>query len=345
MPTKIEWTDESWNPVVGCSKVSEGCLNCYAEKMAHRLACICVANGRNPQYLGVTNDDGKWNGKIECCDWLLEQPLHWRNPRRIFVCSMGDLFHPAVPFEFIDKVMAVIALCPQHTFQILTKHENEMVEYYEQKPKGNINIAIINGMEYFIGKEKKYAGKGLTKHFQNRNTIWPLPNLHLGVSVENPKHLDRIEKLVKIPAAKYIVSFEPLLSNIYSTMFYDVPAGTKVNFLTGNVYRHIGADEHGQAMFGNIPDYNDKTKKIDQIIIGCESGPKRRPCNIEWVRSLVRQGQSAGVAVFVKQIHLQCLARKSDTRVYGKQDNRYVYVVSHDMSEWPEDLRVREYPK
>jgi len=131
MPTKIEWTEETWNPVVGCTKVSAGCKNCYAERMACRLANIEVARHEEnhdsfpppmqEKYYDVVDLSlRKWNGKIFCDESALEIPLHWRKSRMIFVCSMGDLFHPSVPFEFIDKVMAVIALCPQHTFQMLT---------------------------------------------------------------------------------------------------------------------------------------------------------------------------------------------------------------------------------
>ena len=117
--SKIEWTNATWNPVVGCTKVSEGCKNCYAEKMAGRIATM--SNKAAMKYAKVVTHKGKWSGEIYCDESVLDKPLHWRKPRMIFVCSMGDLFHKDVPFEFIDKVMAIISLCPQHTFQILTK--------------------------------------------------------------------------------------------------------------------------------------------------------------------------------------------------------------------------------
>lgn len=129
MSTKIEWTDETWQPVVGCSKVSIGCAECYAERMAYRLACM----GQKKYQAVISTDGGVWNGKIFCDESVLDKPLHWKKPRMIFVCSMSDLFHPSVPFEFIDKVMAVIALCPQHQFQLLSKRPEIALKYFTDK--------------------------------------------------------------------------------------------------------------------------------------------------------------------------------------------------------------------
>ncbi len=123
--SKIEWTDATWSPVIGCSKVSIGCQNCWAEKMAFLLACM----GKEG-YCYVTTREGKWSGKTyHLRNNVLEIPLHWKKPRRIFVCSMGDLFHKDVPFEFIDKIEDVIRQTPQHTYQILTKRPERMYEY------------------------------------------------------------------------------------------------------------------------------------------------------------------------------------------------------------------------
>lgn len=123
--SKIEWTDATWNSIVGCSFVSAGCANCYAARMADRLASM----GLN-QYEMATSKGG-WIGQAVLVDSAAEKPLRWKRPRRVFVNSMGDLFHESVPFEWIDRVIAVIALCPQHTFQILTKRPLRMKEYYE----------------------------------------------------------------------------------------------------------------------------------------------------------------------------------------------------------------------
>ncbi|MFA6281872.1 MAG: DUF5131 family protein, partial [Candidatus Omnitrophota bacterium] len=145
MSTKIEWTNETWNPVVGCSKISEGCENCYAEKMACRLTSMeyaeydrshdgeaSMSDAKPVGYYDSVTDLSKrqWNGRTVLVESALEKPLHWKKPRKIFVCSMGDLFHESVPFDWVDKVMAIIVLCPQHTFQVLTKRPERMAEYF-----------------------------------------------------------------------------------------------------------------------------------------------------------------------------------------------------------------------
>ena len=125
--SKIPWTDKTWNPVAGCTKVSAGCDNCYAERMAVRLAHM----GQEKYATTINMIDGKWQwgGRPFCDEKALEIPLHWRKPRRVFVNSMCDTFHEKVPFEFIDKMFAVMALCPQHTFQVLTKRLEQMLRY------------------------------------------------------------------------------------------------------------------------------------------------------------------------------------------------------------------------
>lgn len=119
--SKIEWTDSTWNPVTGCTKASAGCLHCYAETMTRRLTAMGVAKYAQGFKVAVHEDS-------------LDEPLKWRKPRNIFVCSMSDLFHKDVPFDFVDKVMAVIAKTPQHRYQILTKRAERMQEYFQNRP-------------------------------------------------------------------------------------------------------------------------------------------------------------------------------------------------------------------
>jgi protein gp37 len=114
--TKIDWADVVWNPTIGCTKVSAGCENCYAERMAARLKAM----GR-PEYQDVVDDKGHWTGKITLCPERLNQPLHWLKSKRIFVDSMSDLFHTCVPFAYIEQILKVMILASQHTFIILTK--------------------------------------------------------------------------------------------------------------------------------------------------------------------------------------------------------------------------------
>ncbi len=185
--SKIEWTDASWNPVVGCSKVSPGCDNCYAERMAHRLAFM----GKEG-YAYVTTRKGHWNGKIyHVYPKRLEIPLHWREPRRIFVCSMGDLFHESVPFEFIDKVFDTMLSCKQHTFQLLTKRPERALEYYEG-----------------VQSDSNIMGEPAMIDHIDANHIW------LGVTVEHPDYKNRIDTLRQIPASVRFLSIEPCLADL-----------------------------------------------------------------------------------------------------------------------------------
>ena len=127
--TSIEWTGRTWNPVVGCSRVSDGCRNCYAEKMASRLAIM----GQGP-YKGLTTSLGqkaRWTGAVRCLPDRLTTPLKWRKGRRIFVNSMSDVFHEKVPFSFISAVFGVIAATPQHSYQLLTKRPQRALKFLE----------------------------------------------------------------------------------------------------------------------------------------------------------------------------------------------------------------------
>ena len=172
--TSIEWTDATWNPVAGCTVLSAGCTNCYAMRMAARLDAMGVA-----KYRGLTRKSGgraKWTGKIRLDRKALMVPATWRQPRRIFVNSMSDLFHNAVPTAFVAEVWSVMESTPHHTYQILTKRPERMAE--------------------ITAKLKK------------------LKNVWLGTSVESDDHLDRIDALRNVNAAIRFISFEPLLASV-----------------------------------------------------------------------------------------------------------------------------------
>ena len=294
----IEWTDETWNPTLGCSRVSAGCEHCYAERFAHR--------GLSPSHHGLTVDSGKgprWTGEVRLLPERLDQPLRWRKPRRIFVDSMSDLFHESVPDEFIDRVFAVMALCPQHTFQVLTKRPERMRDYLKNHVAGGRHIwTAAQRIEMPGGRHKA-------------ETSWPLPNVWLGASIENQETADeRIPHLLATPAAVRFVSAEPLLGPV------DLDPA-----------RMFPTDECFQA-----------PPKIDLVIVGGESGPGARPCNVEWIRSIVQECKAAGTACFVKQ-----LGAKPEGS-FDSIDGRGRLLKSRkgaDMDEWPEDLRVREMPK
>lgn len=184
--TGIEWTDLTWNPVVGCTRVSAGCDNCYAIRQVHRMganpnAKVKAANAELTRYKERGLD---WSGQVRCVPDRLELPLKLKKPQRIFVNSLSDLFHEQVPVEFIDQVFAVMARAPQHQFQILTKRAERMKDYCSEG--GDPETTLIAN--------------------------WPLHNVWFGVSVEDQKTADeRIPLLLQTPASVRFLSCEPLL--------------------------------------------------------------------------------------------------------------------------------------
>lgn len=198
--SKIEWThrrgtkSEVWNMIRGCSLESAGCSNCYAMHMAHRFSQL---GGPFEGLTKKTNSGVKWTGEIRLMPEMLTIPLKWKSPRTCFVNSMTDLFHPDVPFDFIDNVFAVMDCCPQHTFIILTKRAERMYDYFQEK------------REWRVG-QLKYA------YSEDRDlSCWPLKNVWMLVSAEDQKtYDDRVYHLMRIPAAVRGVSIEPQIGPI-----------------------------------------------------------------------------------------------------------------------------------
>ncbi len=277
--TKIEWTDASWNPVRGCTRVSEGCKNCYAERMAARFNRPGQW-GRNLAEL-VRRPDGtseaRWTDTIEFNGKALDQPLRWRKPRRIFVCSTSDLFHEHVPSGWIDQVFAVMALSPQHTFQVLTKRPQRLQEY--------LTRAAEDGEDWLLSTPMSHpAGQARVSDLMWPRPEWPLDNVWLGVSAENQATADqRIPPLLDTPAAVRFLSAEPLLGPI------------DLNRLT---FKHCPTHDHGGGFC--IQDCGD-WQTLDWVIAGGESGPRARPMHPDWARALRDQCRVAGVAFFFKQ--------------------------------------------
>lgn len=179
--SKIEWTDTTWNPIVGCSRASKGCDNCYAVGQSARMERMGKEN-----YIGLTVLNGKserhFSGEVRCLEDVVDRPRKWKKPRRIFVNSMSDLFHPSVPFDFIDRVFDVIDACPQHRFQILTKRPEIAHKYYTAREKAGLLLC--------------------------------LPNVWLGTSVEDESVVDRVKWLAACPAELHFISYEPALGLI-----------------------------------------------------------------------------------------------------------------------------------
>ncbi|RUU41464.1 phage Gp37/Gp68 family protein [Mesorhizobium sp. M6A.T.Ca.TU.002.02.2.1] len=283
----IEWTDATWNPIVGCSILTPGCTHCYAMGMAARIEAMTAAlqakGGTGaPHYNGTTrkvNGKAVWTGKLAMApEHILTEPLTWRTPRRIFVNSMGDLFHEDVPDEWIDKVFAIMALAPQHTFQVLTKRAKRMREYLTGSQPDHRIVAAQTQLNFRI-----------PQHYQ-----WPhmpLLNVWLGVSAERQQEAEeRVHQLIHTPAAIRFVSAEPLLGPLDFTSlctghyFIDALAGRKYHDAPEGVHNATEA-----------------CAKVDWIIVGGESGAGARPMHPAWARSIRDQCATAGVPFFFKQ--------------------------------------------
>lgn len=268
----IAWTDETWNPIRGCSRVSEGCRNCYAETMAARFC------GAGQPYEGTINTETKrWSGAIRLVPEKLQEPLHWTRPRRVFVNSMSDLFHPEVPDEFLPEVFAVMAMAKQHTFQVLTKRPERMHE-------------VLNDGIFFEAVEQTVKAMGGVLEDEN----WPLPNVWLGVTVENQEAADeRIPLLLETPAAVRWVSVEPMLGQVQLD---------NVEYKPGNFINALDLEECSDSIDSpEVQSTPGKGALIDWVVCGGESGPNARPMHPDWVRSLRDQCKASGVPFLFKQ--------------------------------------------
>lgn len=291
--TKIEWTDTTWNPVRGCSRVSEGCRNCYAEKVAKRFS------GTGQPYEGLIASGGQWNGNITPAHHLLGEPLKWKSPRKIFVNSMSDLFHENVPFEFIASVFAVMGVTTRHTYQILTKRPQRMREFFDWALMRQDSLGEWEKLEptdfnadsrIFDHWPKDVKWRG----YDNCGPLFPYTNVWLGVSVEDQKTAnERIPWLMDTPAAVRWISAEPLLGAIDLTRIVYPPLKPKTD-----LHPYVAYDTLRGHMIG--PD-DIGLPKLDWVVVGGESGPGARPMHPDWVRSLRDQCVSAGTAYFFKQ--------------------------------------------
>lgn len=325
--SKIEWTEATWNPTTGCSRVSAGCDNCYAIRQAARIQEM----GTTDAYDGTTRKRGNgkvdWTGVLRMHEDRLDQPLRWKRPRVIFVNSMSDLFHPSVPVDFIDRVFAVMALCPQHTFQVLTKRPERAAEYMATGQGRCLDPGRFGAV---IDASFELQHRGLIKPFMRDGSgaWWPLANVWIGTSVEDQAAADdRIPHLLRCPAAVRFLSCEPLLGPMDLVKMQDV-AGMCANPLTGK--------HHG--------DYEYDGNGIQWVIVGGESGPGARPFNIQWARSIIAQCRAAGVACFVKQLGAKPYDDDGEMSFFPEGCERLLDRKGGDPSEWPADLRIREMP-
>lgn len=283
MSTNIEWTKvqlkngevyegDTWNPcVVGCSKQSAGCMNCYAIRMAWRLMHSPHAKIRDKYAGSVIKTAGgqlNWSGQVKVVvDDTLTEPLSKKRPTCYFVDSMFDLFHEDVPIEIIEKIFAVMFLAKNHLFQILTKNPWRMWNY----------LTDIS----FMGRHKNLHAVaseiGSKLNIRCPETLsWPLPNLWIGASIEDMRVMPRLEPLLLSPAAFRFISYEPALGPLYfKNAWRDLPESLRTKPVLSGIH---------------------------QIIAGAESGHGARPMELDWAIDVKNQCKEAGVAFFMKQI-------------------------------------------
>lgn len=253
---------------------------------AARSAEDCTKHWGNKKYEGLTAN-GKWTGELRFFPEELEKPLHWKKPRMVFPAFMSDLFHEDVPFEWIDRVMGVIDKTPQHTYQMLTKRPQRALEYVQSR----------------------YPSTGLQVH----------KNLWFGLTCENQNELnDRAAYLWDICAYKSFLSLEPLLSSI---KFNEVEFSAWETETICDILNNKIIEDSDSEMVGAKID-----PRLNWVIVGCESGPKRRECKLEWIKSIINQCKASDVSVFVKQIEIN-----------GK--------VEHNINKFPKELQYQEFPK
>lgn len=292
----MKWWDQSWNPVVGCSKCSPGCTNCYAETL-HTQRYDAKQAGKKVS--GKCYE--KPFSQIQLLEERLDIPMRRKIPTVYFVNSMSDLFHPDVPFEFIDKVFATIAINPQHTFLVLTKRAGRMREYYNR----HVKIRTEDIASALTGKMVR-----LTRD-------WPLSNAWLGVTVCNQAEADKnIPLLLQTPAAHRFLSIEPMLGEIdirkhlTPRPIIDCAFAAPVD-LTCTNEDNMTPECHNAAC-PLVPNTVSPAPEINQVILGGETGKNARPMHPEWAQSIRDQCKEAGVPFFLKQLGLRKLGRVID---------------------------------
>ena len=265
MATGISWTDETWNPLRGCRRVSPGCEHCYAERMAVRIVAM---GGKGALGYAPVVDGKRWSGKANAAEVrTLLQPTRWRKPRKVFVGSMTDLFYEGHSDAHIDRVWAVIGMCgwwrpghetqPPHIFQVLTKRPKRMSRYLNDSGTRERIISAAAGIDSLSFWHGSLPACRLVEH-----QGWPFSHVWCGTSVEDEQRAaERIPWLRETPAAVRFVSFEPLLGPVMH-----------------------------EWMLG-----------LDWAIVGGESGPGARPMQREWVDELLRGCQVLGAPFFFKQ--------------------------------------------
>jgi protein gp37 len=342
--TSIEWTDCTWVVTTGCTEASKGCANCYARVMSRRLAGMAAADhakgkdpGRKGTYSLAVADDGRWTGVVTPVEAALADPLSWRTPRMVFVNSMSDLFWGTerdlaeakrrgvadpkpVPFEFIDRVFAVMALCPRHTFQVLTKRPERMAEYFARR---GVSTVALSTMLELAPKGMKVSDSGLNI----KDGHWELANVWLGTSCEDQAAADaRVPQLIKCPAAVRFVSAEPLLSRI------DLRSLRGIHWVIAGGESGAGARPCDVAW-------------VRSVVEQCRAAGV--PCFVKQLGAVpvmadpdaTLHGWGKGVSWDIPRATLSKVTHNPPDGAIELKDRK-----GGDMAEWRADLRVREFP-
>lgn len=306
--TTIEWCTRSWNPIRGCSRVSDGCTECYAMKFAHRFS------GPGKPYDGLTTiRKGKvdWSGVARFIPGELDAPLRWKKPERIFVNSMSDLFHHSLSFEEIAAVFGVMAASQRHTFLVLTKRPELAVQFFDRVASRarELRHAAMSVDPHFAGDEEVRVCLGASDAVKTRRghveyPTWPLPNVQLGVSIEDQETADRrLPLLMKCPAYTHWASYEPALGPVDLSKYFDIGAACECAHDAKRDERCAGKGSKGWIRC------NMGLRRLRWVVVGGESGPGARPFNLQWARDVVTQARDAPgwgkrkapCPVFVKQ--------------------------------------------
>lgn len=273
--TKIEWATKVWNPVTGCDPVGAGCANCYARREWQRKK----ANPKSKKYFGREFDD------VQCHEQTLRDPLAWKTPQKVFVDSMGDLFHPSVPDDFIRRVFGTMLLADDHFYIVLTKRAARMKEFIDDYIAGSVveGLRILDGDP--ITFERVFA------HVAFGVSIWDQPSANEFVPI-----------LLSTRAAIRVASAEPMLGaidlrSLRIEVRYEGREAINCDALTGERFARLCTRDGGYI--GTEP--RSSGTHLDQVICGGESGPGARPMHPDWARSLRDQCTDAGVAFFFKQ--------------------------------------------
>lgn len=347
MGTAIQWTDDTWNPIrarthdgkVGwhCEHVTAGCTNCYAEKMNGW-------RGTGLKFKPGHLDQG--DVEVFLDETVLLKPLKWKKGRKIFVCDMTDLFARFVTDEMLDRVCAVMALCSQHTFQVLTKRPERARAYMADVEREALWMNAVAGLI------ERARVTGPVPILGRREPWLPLPNVWLGASVEDQDAADkRIPDLLATPAAIRFLSVEPMLGPV------DLAAWL------GRVHHHPANDLSTPKARAAMAELLRAARKatglhaIDWVIVGGESGQRARPFDLAWARAIIAQCASADVACFVKQLGARPVGIDNgcDACQEGLRAPRRAHGLDcpgraladkkgGDPAEWPADLRVRQFP-